>query len=121
MRHITKGGLIVESGWGEGRFPYEDDKPITIPMQQCVHCGFTFPAPRFQRLITRFVTPEQAKILQIHGETIRGFCYRCSGPICGPQCLECVSIEEQLDNIEAGRDALTKKISVSVGGVVLGG
>jgi len=31
---------------------------------------------------------------------IRGFCRRCMGPVCGPQCAACVPFEQRLAMIE---------------------
>lgn len=36
--------------------------------------------------------------------TLRGYCQRCMGYICGAGCMECVPWEKQCENIEAGRD-----------------
>lgn len=34
----------------------------------------------------------------------RGYCGRCSGPTCSPECTnKCVPFEQRLENIEAGR------------------
>lgn len=70
------------------------DKPILeIKTLQCVHCGGHFPHQ-----------PGSGKI--------RGFCMRCNGPICGPNCQECVPWEAYLEILEGTRNPT----SVSVGG-----
>ena len=51
---------------------------------QCVHCGCHWQ-----------VNPGSRKI--------RGFCPTCIGPICGPNCVKCVPVEQRLENMEAGR------------------
>lgn len=48
---------------------------------QCVHCGYHW------RLI-----PGSRKQ--------RGWCSKCSGPVCGPRCAECMPVEKQLDLAE---------------------
>lgn len=53
---------------------------------QCVHCGMHW------------------MVVKGSGRR-RGFCTRCAGPTCGQHaCDECVPMEQQLENIEAGRD-----------------
>ena len=51
---------------------------------QCVHCSGHFR-----------VVPGSGKI--------RGFCFNCNGPICGPNCATCIPTELLLENIEKGR------------------
>ena len=51
--------------------------------RRCVHCQAHFP-----------VSPGSGKI--------RGFCQRCMGPICGPDCLVCVHWERALELNERG-------------------
>ena len=67
------------------------DRPlVTAATLQCVHCGRHWvPAPGSGRL--------------------RGYCAKCDGPVCGPDCLECVPHERQLENLEAGRPVLTTR------------
>jgi hypothetical protein len=63
----------------------EKDKPLLeVATLQCCHCGKHW-APRPGSGI------------------IRGFCTRCMGPVCGPGCAKCVSIEQELENMEKGR------------------
>lgn len=39
---------------------------------------------------------------------VRGFCTSCMGYHCGgPQCWDCVPLEQRLENIEKGRPVLT--------------
>ena len=48
---------------------------------QCVHCGKHF--------------------VSIKGSgKIRGWCLKCSGPICGPECHVCIPMEKQLEAME---------------------
>lgn len=72
------------------------DKPILeIGTLQCCHCGcHWFPQPGSGR--------------------VRGWCMRCNGPICGPNCARCVPLAQYLDNIEQGRpeDFVSVKVSV---------
>lgn len=48
---------------------------------QCVHCGGHW-VPR------------------AGSGTVRGWCPRCSGPVCGPTCAACVPFEQRLDRAE---------------------
>ena len=60
-----------------------DGKEVADTLQ-CVHCG------------SHWIPVEGSGI-------IRGKCYRCRGPICGPQCIECVPQEQWMENVEHGR------------------
>lgn len=61
------------------------DKPILeAATVQCVHCGGHW-----------FPQPGSGKV--------RGFCTRCNGPICGPDCAACVPVEQLLENYEKFR------------------
>jgi len=45
----------------------------------------------------------------------RGWCMSCNGPTCGKaECDACVPTEQQLENIEAGRDLLFRPIRVGI-------
>ena len=67
------------------------DRPLGVaPTLQCVHCGAHF-------------TPQPGS------GRVRGFCTRCHGPVCGPGCAQCVPHEQQLENLEAGRDRLAPR------------
>lgn len=50
---------------------------------QCVHCGGHF-------------------VMQKGSGRIRGWCYNCSGIICGPSCQTCVPYEKKLDLADGG-------------------
>lgn len=52
--------------------------------QQCVHCDKHYE-----------YSPGSGKI--------RGWCYKCDGPVCGPDCAECFPYEKRMDLYEAGR------------------
>lgn len=39
----------------------------------------------------------------------RGFCQNCMGYVCGPNCYDCIPVEQRLANIEAGRPILTPR------------
>ena len=80
---------------------------------QCVHCGGHF-----------LCSPGSGKI--------RGWCPRCNGYVCGPQCEECVPQELRLERMDAGipeeiaaqmpRPAVVSvPRKVTAGGVILGG
>jgi hypothetical protein len=62
------------------------DRPLDeFATGQCCHCGGHFP-----------IRPGSG--------TVRGFCFKCAGPVCGPACAgKCVPAELQLENLEAGR------------------
>ena len=36
---------------------------------------------------------------------VRGWCFSCMGPICGPGCCECVPFEKKLELYEKGKIA----------------
>ena len=76
----------------------EKSRPIEIATLQCVHCGAHWK-----------VQPGSGKR--------RGFCSRCNGPVCGPKCAECVPAEQQLENMEQGRDLLFRPIMSNVPGL----
>lgn len=33
---------------------------------------------------------------------VRGWCFKCNGPFCGPTCTACYPIEQRLDDFEKG-------------------
>ena len=72
------------------------DKPIIeIGTLQCCHCmKHWIPQPGSGR--------------------VRGWCWRCQGPICGPSCVKCIPKELMLENIEAGLPEDHIPISVNV-------
>ena len=62
---------------------------------QCVHCG------------------NHWQMVKGSGK-VRGFCMRCNGPTCGPQCsAECVPQEKMLEIMEGTRNPT----AVSVAGI----
>lgn len=71
-----------------------DGPTVECDLLQCVHCGSQFPIPR-------------------SGDPhVRGFCWKCSGPVCGELCAECVPNEIQLENLEAGMASRTPSTKV---------
>ena len=50
---------------------------------QCCHCGGHW-------------------IIQPGSGKVRGFCLRCNGPFCGPDCAECRPLEQQIEQMESG-------------------
>ena len=54
---------------------------LEIDTLACVHCGGHWQ-----------VNPGSGKI--------RGYCARCNGPVCGPQCAECIPKERVLEMLE---------------------
>jgi len=64
---------------------------VDADMLQCVHCSFTWEV--------------------VVGSGIeRGFCHRCMGYTCSPRCAGfCLTIEERLENEEAGRPRETPR------------
>lgn len=56
----------------------------TADTLQCVHCGKHW-----------MVKPGSGRV--------RGYCFRCGGPICGPCCVECVPYERQIEMLEERR------------------
>lgn len=92
-----------------GYFEITDDwgKRIEGETVRCVHCGGHF-----------LKSPGSGKL--------RGFCTRCNGFLCGPQCAECVPIEMYLERLEAGLDGITahempRDVIVSVPCTITGG
>lgn len=59
---------------------------VHTPFTQCVHCG-------------RHVQ------YQPGSGRLRGWCWRCNGMFCGPDCEKCVAKEQQLENMAQGKDA----------------
>jgi hypothetical protein len=61
------------------------DKPISeVGTLQCCHCGGHWaPQPGSGR--------------------VRGWCQRCQGPVCGPDCAECIPVLQYIENLEKGR------------------
>ena len=59
----------------------------------CCHCGKA-----------HLIAASLNSLLQ--GKPVLGYCAKCDHPTC-PDCLECVPIDRQLENIEAGRPELT--------------
>lgn len=55
----------------------------------CVHCGSHF----------------------IPGKHV-GFCHKCNGHYCGPQCQECIPMEQMIENIERGLPLNYKPVRV---------
>ncbi len=45
---------------------------------------------------------------------VRGYCFKCNGPICGRGCLECVPFEKWLDATEKGLTPEQVGVSVAV-------
>jgi hypothetical protein len=81
----------------EGMWEVSDPELGTLRGEsaQCRHCGGHFP-------------------LQPGSGKIRGWCWTCNGPICGPGCAECIPTELLLENIEKGRPLSYKPQSVLV-------
>ena len=69
------------------------DGVIEADTLQCVHCGCHWQ-----------VQPGSGKR--------RGFCSRCTGPVCGPQCSECVPMERQLEIMEGSSNGTEVSASV---------
>ena len=59
------------------------DKVTSLPTLQCVHCGGHWQC-------------------RPGSGNVRGYCWRCNGPVCGPACAECVPVEQRLEQMEAG-------------------
>ena len=69
--------------------PWDSDRATTEKTVQCVHCG------AHHVIKDAFVQASLGKL---------GFCGRCNGITCGrSECEACVPIEQQLENMEAGR------------------
>ena len=76
---LKKAGYVIITD------PSSDTPAFEADTLKCVHCGMHFRAQ-----------PGSGKI--------RGICFNCNGPICGPKCKECVPEERQLEIMEGTRD-----------------
>lgn len=104
----NEAGLMIFSDPGS-------DKPILeAACLQCVHCGGQFPAK--PHLSSQVYGPAEAKKMQAAGRTMRGYCQNCDGPICSPECAECVPVEQYLENMERGVDPAFKPAFSSLSG-----
>jgi len=93
--------------------PYEGGPERQADYVQCVHCQHPF-------LYTR------------GSGNVRGWCIRCNGMFCGPECETCVPAEQLMKNLEAGMDFEQAKrhrpikvsvpcaVPASAGGILLG-
>lgn len=63
--------------------PIDGGKVVQSDTVQCVHCQAVWQWK-----------PGSGKT--------RGFCLKCNGFFCGPQCEACVPIEQVIENLEAG-------------------
>ena len=81
---IPKHSVIKPAGVGILVDP-EHGSEVHTDFLQCVHCQGVWP-----------VRPGSGKV--------RGFCLKCNGPICGPQCHDCIGPwEKRLEMFEAGK------------------
>lgn len=80
------------------------DHVVQSDTAQCCHCGWTWQH-----------TPGSGRI--------RGWCMRCMGFVCGPNCVagtNCITQEQILENIEAGRRLDTPPpVKVSTSGLII--
>jgi hypothetical protein len=79
---------------------------------QCSHCGGHFPFKPIKA--GGLFTPEAARVMNSRGVTMRGWCSRCNGPVCGPRCAECIPWQRKLENVMKGLPQDFKPILVSV-------
>lgn len=86
---MRESGTIIVAG------PNFEGPVLEAGTVQCVHCGRHW-------------------IRRPGSGIIRGWCMRCNGPICGPQCEECVPQEQQIENIEQGRPLKFRPVRVAV-------
>jgi hypothetical protein len=99
----------------------ESDRTVTLPTKQCCHCGSHWVA-KADRIAAEYVDQSTARDLQAAGKTMRGFCTRCSGPVCGPDCAgQCIPQEQMLEAMEGTVDLSRGTVSVSRGGVLIPG
>lgn len=104
----NEAGLMIFSD------PDSDTPILEASTLQCCHCQGHFPAK--PALSAAIYGPEQASKMKAAGRTMRGFCQNCNGPVCGPDCAECVHWEQMLDNMEHGRDPNFKPTFSSLSG-----
>ena len=87
MLRRTEAGVITISDPGA-------DKPLLEARTvMCVHCGEHY-------------------LPQPGSGQVRGYCFNCMGPICGPGCQACVPTDLYLENLEKGRDPTFRPIIV---------
>lgn len=86
MRQFT---VLKPSGYAV--ITESDGSIVEADTLQCVHCGGHWQ-------------------IQPGSGRIRGFCFKCNGPVCGPKCKECIPHEQWLENIEMGNAANFKPI-----------
>ena len=98
--------------------PAADGAILEVKTLCCVHCGGHFPAKAPKDPQARFFTAEEARERQAAGKTLRGFCTRCCGPVCGPGCAECVPVEQYLENLEKGREENFRPLIVGIPNVL---
>lgn len=106
---------MIESGLMTFTDPGADKPLLELPTHQCCHCGgqFTMKPPV---LVTKTMTHLEAQAAHEHGKKVRGFCQRCHGYICGPDCGgACVHWEQLLDNLEHDRPLDFRPIIVGLG------
>ncbi len=80
-----------------------DKAALTIDTVACCHCGGHFPTPRFE-----------AGVAARASRVGRGYCANCDGYVCGKSCANCVPTDLYLTNLEKGRPADFRPVSVYV-------
>ncbi len=88
------------------------DKADRFATVQCVHCGMHYVAKPPKGSLT--LTDAEIEYLQIQGKTVRGFCHRCNGPVCGKKCAECNGgIERGLEIVEGSADPAAVSVYIA--------
>lgn len=76
-------------------FDPEQPTELQLEMVACCHCGKYHPM-------------RGAAMLLAGGVRVLDYCSRCDGVHC-PSCVQCVPVEQRLENIEAGRPLLASR------------
>lgn len=76
-------------------FDPEEPAELQLEMVACCHCGKLHPM-------------RGAAMLLAAGVPVLEYCGKCDGVHC-PSCTQCVTVEQRLDNLEAGRPLLAPR------------
>lgn len=104
---MKEAGLIEYTELGAGQ------AHIVEKTAQCCHCGKHFTQKPLHKVV-KPLTELEARVAEKEGKTIRGFCQNCNGPVCGPNCVDCVPMQQMLENLANGIDRKFRPIMASV-------
>jgi hypothetical protein len=95
--------------------PIDGGKQLEQDLVHCVHCGRMWAVGHVFATNVGWRFKDLSKCF--------GFCSKCNGITCpGEKCQKCVPLEQQIENIEAGKPTLTPKAPmISTTGLILPG